>query len=39
MLPKKGIMRFKFEIADVYPGKKYKDTAITELVFDGVGVH
>lgn len=29
----------KFEILDVYPGKKYKDTAISELVFEGVGVH
>lgn len=39
MLPKKGIMKLKFEILDVYPGNKYKDTAITELLFDGVGVH
>ena len=29
----------KFEILSVYKGKKYKDTAITELLFDGVGVH
>lgn len=24
-----------FEIADVYPGSKYKDTAITELILNG----
>lgn len=29
----------KFEILEVYPGEKYKDTAITELYFDGVDVH
>lgn len=28
-----------FEIMSIYPGTKYQDTAITELVFDGVGVH
>lgn len=25
----------KFEIRDVYPGTKYEDTAITEILFDG----
>lgn len=25
----------KFEILDVYPGTKYEDTAITEILFDG----
>ena len=29
----------KFEILEVYPGKKYEDTAITELYFDGIDVH
>ncbi len=29
----------KFEIKEVYPGKKYADTAITELYFDGIDVH
>lgn len=28
-----------FEIMDVYPGSKYKDTAITELELDGIGDH
>jgi hypothetical protein len=39
MLPINGIMKLKFEIVDVYPGNKYKDTAITELLFNGIGVH
>lgn len=29
----------KFEICDIYKGTKYKDAAITELEFDGTGVH
>ncbi len=29
----------RFEIIDVYPGKKYDDTAISELLFGGTGVH
>jgi len=29
----------RFTIRDVYPGKKYKDTAITEIYFDGIDVH
>lgn len=29
----------KFEIADVYPGTVYNDTAITEIYFDGIDVH
>ncbi len=29
----------RFEIADVYPGSKYDDTAVAELYFDGLDVH
>ena len=29
----------KFEILEVYHGKKYEDTAITEIYFDGIDVH
>lgn len=29
----------RFEIADVYKGDKYNDTAITEIYFDGIDVH
>lgn len=39
MLPQNGIMTITFEIVDVFPGTTYKDVAISELVFDGVGVH
>ena len=39
MLPQQTVMKFRFEIVEVYPGTKYKDTAISELLFDGVGVH
>lgn len=39
LLPQKKAMKIKFEIVEVYPGTKYKDTAISELLFDGVGVH
>lgn len=31
--------RLKFEITQVYKGQKYKDTAISLLMFDGIGVH
>ena len=33
------ITRIKFEILDIYRGSKYRDTAITELLFSGTGVH
>lgn len=36
---KKGNLYLKFEILDVYKGSKYDDTAISELNFDGTGVH
>lgn len=39
ILPTQKVMKLKFEIVEVYPGTKYKDTAISELLFDGVGVH
>jgi hypothetical protein len=29
----------KFEIADVYKGDKYDDVSISEIEFDGIGVH
>ncbi len=29
----------KFEIMEVYPGKKYEDTVISEIFFDGIDVH
>ncbi|MFD2562874.1 NADase-type glycan-binding domain-containing protein [Aquimarina rubra] len=31
--------KLKFEIIQVYEGTKYKDTAISLLMFDGIGVH
>lgn len=31
--------KIKFEITQVYEGNKYKDTAISLLMFDGIGVH
>lgn len=31
--------KLKFEITKVYEGIKYKDTAISLLIFEGVGVH
>jgi hypothetical protein len=39
MFPQHKTTVLKFEILEVYPGKKYKETAISELVFEGVGVH
>ena len=36
---KKGNLYLKFEILEVYKGLKYDDTAISELNFDGTGVH
>lgn len=33
------VSTLRFLITDVYKGKKYDDTAISELCFDGVGVH
>ena len=38
-LVKKPVIHIKFEIADVYPGEKYDDTAITEIYFDGIDHH
>jgi len=32
-------LKIKFEILSVYKGDKYKDTAITEIYFDGIDVH
>ncbi len=34
-----GNWTIKFEIAEVYPGKKYEDVVITEIYFDGIDVH
>lgn len=31
--------KLKFEITQVYKGNKYKDTAISLLMFEGIGVH
>lgn len=39
MFPPRKTTTIKFEILEVYPGNKYKETAISELVFEGVGVH
>lgn len=39
MFPRRKTTTLKFEILEVYPGEKYKETAISELVFEGVGVH
>ncbi len=32
-------LRLKFEIKEIYEGNKYKDTALSLLMFYGVGVH
>ncbi len=34
-----GPRRLRFEIIEVYPGSKWKDTAISEINFDGDNVH
>lgn len=34
-----GRKELKFEILEVYPGTRYKDTAISLLMFDGLGDH
>ncbi|MCC5916617.1 MAG: hypothetical protein JJU02_04745 [Cryomorphaceae bacterium] len=38
-LHKKPWWTMKFEIAEVYKGDKYDETAITEIYFDGIDVH
>ncbi|AUC20616.1 hypothetical protein BTO15_00130 [Polaribacter sejongensis] len=37
--PPKLTTKLKFEITEVYKGKKYKDTGISLLMFEGIGVH
>lgn len=39
LLKKKPGFTMKFEIAEVYPGLKWDDTAITEIYFNGIDVH
>ncbi len=39
MFQKNTITKLKFEITEVYEGDKYADTAISLLMFDGIGVH
>lgn len=39
ILFKNGRKELRFEILEVYPGTKFKDTAISLLMFDGVGDH
>lgn len=39
MFPRDKETEITFEIREVYEGTKYKDTALSILVFDGVGVH
>jgi hypothetical protein len=36
---KTGPLTLRFEIAEVYKGTKYEDTVLSELYFDGTGVH
>mgnify|MGYP006284875947 CR=1 FL=1 len=38
-LPQKNVLTMSFEIREVYPGDRYQDTAISELLIDGFGVH
>ena len=33
------VWTLKFEILEVWPGTKYKDTAISDIYFDGIDVH
>ncbi|MEL6812342.1 MAG: hypothetical protein AAFP76_13510 [Bacteroidota bacterium] len=37
--PENKVTTLKFEISDVYAGKKYEDTAMSLLMFEGLGVH
>lgn len=37
--PANKVTKLKFEITQVYKGIKFKDTAISLLMFEGVGVH
>jgi len=37
--PTNKVTKLKFEITQVYKGIKFKDTAISLLMFEGVGVH
>ncbi|UII33852.1 hypothetical protein LVD17_08495 [Fulvivirga ulvae] len=39
ILKLKELWKLKFEILEVYKGKKYDDTAIAEIYFDGIDVH
>lgn len=39
LLKKKPDFTMKFEIAEVYPGLKWDDTALTEIYFNGLDVH
>jgi hypothetical protein len=39
LIPGDEPLKLTFEIADVYPGSKYDETAISEINFDGTGVH
>ncbi len=39
LLKKKPEFTIKFEIAGIYPGLKWDDTAITEIYFNGIDVH
>jgi hypothetical protein len=32
-------LRLRFTIVDAYPGTRYDDIALTDLYFDGIGVH
>lgn len=38
-LPKGKMTTIGFEIVEVYKGTKYSDTAVTEILFGGTGVH
>ena len=37
--PRKKDWILKFEIVEVYPGLKYDDVVLSEIYFDGIGVH
>lgn len=39
MFPAGQTTTLRFEIQKVYPGEKYRDTALSLLMFEGVGVH